>query len=87
MAYPNHLAIINAWPSLSEFAADIDASYNTAKHIRRRERIPPEYWPLVVAHAGRRAIAGINADLLARLYPISRPARAAAPATMAEATQ
>lgn len=68
MSYTDHVSIIDAWPSLREFAADIGASYNTTKHIRRRGRIPAEYWTRLVEAAGRRQLTGVDFEMLARLY-------------------
>lgn len=59
--------VIAAWPSLSEFAKDIGVSENTAKLMRFRDSVAPEYWPFVVDHAKSRKIKGISLELLHKL--------------------
>lgn len=68
MRYADHLSIIEAWPSLTDFAEDIGVSYNTAKHIRRRGRIPADYWTRLVEASKRRGIAEVDLETLAGLY-------------------
>jgi len=63
----SHGDIISAWPSLSDFAADIGQAYNTAKAIRRRGRIPAWHWQSCVEGAQRRGISGVSLDVLAGL--------------------
>lgn len=60
-----HLAAINLWPSLSSFAADLGIAYGTAKAMRRRGKIPAEYWTAMVAAAERRNIEGVSLEALA----------------------
>lgn len=60
-----HVDLINKWPSLSAFAGDIGVSYGTAKAMRRRGVVPPEYWVAAVEGAARRDIAGITLSNLA----------------------
>lgn len=52
----SHADIINRWPSLSDFAFDLEIAYGTAKAMRRRSSIPPEYWTIVVSKAAERGI-------------------------------
>ena len=59
-----HTDIINLWPSLSDFAADMAIEYGTAKAMRRRGSIPPKYWPVIVSKAAERSINGVTADAL-----------------------
>ncbi|WP_136617028.1 MULTISPECIES: hypothetical protein [Mesorhizobium] len=67
-----HADVINLWPSLTEFAADIAVEYGTAKAMRRRESIPVEYWPALIRKAEERQIAGINpASLLDAAVPLA----------------
>lgn len=61
-----HFEIINLWPSLTDFADDIEVKYGTAKAMRRRSSIPAGYWPLVVAKAFGRGIDGVTIEILAR---------------------
>jgi hypothetical protein len=60
-----HSAVINLWPSLSAFAADLGIRYGTAKAMRRRGKIPPEYWVRLCNKAHDRGIDGVTTDLLA----------------------
>ncbi|HTV69299.1 MAG TPA: hypothetical protein VMF90_12250 [Rhizobiaceae bacterium] len=60
-----HVDVINLWPSLSEFAADLSIEYGTAKAMRRRGSIPSEYWVAVVKSAERRELAGVTLEALA----------------------
>lgn len=69
-----HAPIIDLWPSLSEFAADIRQSYNTAKAIRRRGFIPDWYWGDVVEAAKRREIDGVTLERLAEIAKSRAPA-------------
>nr|BDD43725.1 hypothetical protein 6 [Spirochaetaceae bacterium] len=60
-----HSDIINLWPNLSQFADDLGVRYGTAKAMRRRGRIPPEYWCCLVQKASERGICGVTTDALA----------------------
>lgn len=60
-----HSEIISQWPSLSEFAADIGVEYGTAKAMRRRSSIPPQYWVTIVAKAAERGVKGVTYEALA----------------------
>jgi len=59
-----HSEIIDRWPSLTDFASDLSVEYGTAKAMRRRGSIPPDYWPTVVQSASRRGINGVSLELL-----------------------
>jgi len=52
----SHTQIIDLWPSLSDFAADLRVPYGTAKAMRRRGSIPASYWAAVVARAQDRKL-------------------------------
>ena len=60
-----HSDVINLWPSLSLFADDLGVPYGTAKAMRRRGRIPSEYWFRLVQKADERGIEGVSTDVLA----------------------
>lgn len=60
-----HSDIINEWPSLSDFAEDLGVQYGTAKAMRRRNSIPPEYWMTVVNAARKRKIKAVKLESLA----------------------
>lgn len=59
-----HASIINLWPSLSDFADDLSVAYGTAKAMRRRGSIPPQYWPVVIRKADEREIEGVSLEAL-----------------------
>lgn len=65
-----HADLINLWPSLSVFADEIGAHYETAKAMRRRASIPPGYWVRVVDAAKRRGFADVTYERLAELVAI-----------------
>jgi hypothetical protein len=69
--------LIGLWPSLSDFAADLAVPYDTAKGMRRRGKIAPNYWTTLVEAAARRDIAGPSFELLSRLHA-RQPANAEA---------
>jgi hypothetical protein len=60
-----HADLIRLWPSLSEFAADLDVNYVTAKAMRFRSSIPASYWVAMVDAARRRGISGVDYQALA----------------------
>jgi hypothetical protein len=61
-----HETIINLWPSLSVFADDIGVSYGTAKAMRRRGSIPPQYWPRMIAKAVERGIKPVSFEIVSK---------------------
>lgn len=65
-----HADIINLWPSLSQFASDLGVRYGTAKAMRRRGRIPPEYWFRLAQKAKEHGIPGVTTDSLARAIAV-----------------
>ena len=60
-----HRPLIDRWPTLSDFAGDIGVSYNTAKAMRRRKKVPSEYWLAAVAAADSREIEGVTLEAFA----------------------
>ena len=60
-----HSEIISLWPSLADFACDLSIPYGTAKAMRRRDSIPPQYWNAVVLGASERSIDGVGLQQLA----------------------
>jgi len=74
-----HADIINLWPSLSDFAADLSIEYGTAKAMRRRGSIPSEYWLALVRCAERRNINDVTLEALAKaVSPVTAPQETAA---------
>ena len=61
----SHTPIIEKWPSLSDFAADLGVAYGTAKAMRRRGSIPADRWVEVVEKAKARQIEGVSLEILA----------------------
>jgi predicted GNAT superfamily acetyltransferase len=68
----SHRDIIDRWPSVREFAADIGITYNSANLMRHRHSINARYWDRVVEAAKARGLRGINHKLLSSTYR-SRP--------------
>lgn len=68
-----HADLINLWPSLADFAADIGVEYGTAKAMRRRSSIPSEYWLAMVRSADVRTIAGVTLEALAAAVAVPLP--------------
>lgn len=66
-SYMSHADLISGWPSISVFAEDIGAPYQTAKAMRRRGSIPSRYWLRVVEAAAARGISGVSLEALAEL--------------------
>jgi hypothetical protein len=67
--------IIDRWPSLTTYAADIGVRYGTAQVMRYRGSIPAKYWKRVVSAAAKRGIEGVTLDLLASIEAEPRPRR------------
>lgn len=61
----SHTPIIDKWPSLSDFAADLGIQYGTAKAMRRRGSIPADRWVEVVEKAKARKLKGVSLEALA----------------------
>ena len=59
--------IIELWPSIGEFAADIGVKEGTAKLMRFRDSIHANYWVAVVEAAKARRIKGVSLQTLAAL--------------------
>lgn len=60
-----HADLINQWPSLAVFAADLGVPYVTAKAMRRRMSIPASYWSRLVECAAARQLDGVTLEALA----------------------
>lgn len=57
-------AIIDRFGGNTKFAEVIGKGPSTASEMRRRESIPPEYWPALIHAAKDRGIAGVTAESL-----------------------
>lgn len=71
-----HSQIIDLWPSLTEFAGDISVQYGTAKAMRRRSRVPDEYWLVLVRRAEARGLQGVTLEALAEAVAVEQPPQA-----------
>jgi hypothetical protein len=58
-------ALIDQWPTIVEFAADVGCGYEAARQMRRRESIDPKHWPKVVSVSEGRGIEGVTFEWLA----------------------
>lgn len=65
--FASHRDVIDAWPSVAEFATDIGIAYERAKGMRRRNSITFDCAHAVVLAAAARGIEGVSHELLARL--------------------
>lgn len=63
--------LIDLWPTIGHFAADVGCGYEAARQMRRRSSIAPEHWPKVVEASHARQIEGVTFEWLA----LSRPAK------------
>lgn len=61
----SHKEIIDKWPSLGEFAADLGVAYGTAKAMRQRASIPANRWAEVVEKARARKLKDVSLEKLA----------------------
>ena len=59
--------VIEAWPSIAAFAADMGAPYPTVTSWRTRNSIPPQRWAAVVEAAEQRGVEGVSLASLAAL--------------------
>jgi len=74
MSEPTSISsLIDFWPTIAEFAAEVGCGYEAARQMRRRESIAPEHWTKVISVSEAREISGVTYEWLARQ-------RAAAPA-------
>ena len=52
--------LINCWPTVRAFAADIEVGIEAAFQMKKRNRIAPHHWARVMSAAEGRSIPGIN---------------------------
>lgn len=57
--------VINQWPSLNEFGADLGITRLLAQQWRRRDSIPAGYWPRLIEKAADRRIKRVTLENLA----------------------
>ena len=65
--YESFVAVIEAWENAEVLAGDINTTGGNTRIWKQRDSIPSSYWEAVVAAAGKRGLAGITYELLARL--------------------
>lgn len=66
--------LIARWPSVAEFAREIDVQYQTARKMNDRNNIHSEHWEVVLGAARARGIR-VSADDLLRMSRVRRDAR------------
>ncbi|WP_037070275.1 hypothetical protein [Rhizobium favelukesii] len=59
-------ALIEQWPTITEFAAEVGCGYEAARQMRRRQSIAPEHWAKVVEVAKAKSIDGVTFEWLAK---------------------
>lgn len=52
--------LINCWPTVRAFAADIEVGIEAAFQMKKRNRIAPHHWARVMSAAEGRGITGIT---------------------------
>jgi len=77
-------AIIDLWPSVREFAADLDVPPTHVAVWRHRNSIPADHWADLVSAAKRRRIK-LSLDALAQIAKAKRASRPAPRRAPAEA--
>ncbi len=58
-------ALIDQWPTIAEFAADVGCGYEAARQMRIRESIAPKHWNGVIAATTAKGIDGVDWKWLA----------------------
>lgn len=71
---PDFTALIDLWPSARAFGREVagEKHQEQGRIWRRRNRVPKDLHPAVVAAAKGRGIEGVTLELLARLYAAGR---------------
>lgn len=57
-------ALIDQWPTITEFAADVGCGYEAARQMRMRNSIAPKHWPSVIQASAARGIEGVSFEWL-----------------------
>ncbi len=76
--------LIEMWPSIGAFAADVGVPYETANSWKKRNSIPAKNWPEVIAAAGRGGFPDVTFERLAKLARARAKNGATAKAVAAE---
>lgn len=59
-------ALIEQWPTITEFAAEVGCGYEAARQMRRRQSIAPEHWANVISASKAKEIDGVTFEWLAQ---------------------
>lgn len=59
-----HSEMLNAWQDDRTLAEDMGVAYHRARDWRRRNSIPPQYWPKFVCLCESRGIEGVSLETL-----------------------
>lgn len=65
--------LIDKWPTIAAFAADIGCGYEAARKMRDRGSIAPEHWAAVISAAKAEGISGVTYEWLASRRPAPAP--------------
>lgn len=60
------------WPSLVDFAGDVNVPVSLVRVWRHRKAIPARYWAVIEMQARRRGIQGVSASDLAALASVQK---------------
>jgi hypothetical protein len=60
--------LIDAFGGATEFAKVIDKNPSTASEMKRSGSIRVSYWPVIVAAAAERGIAGVSSETLMLMH-------------------
>ena len=60
-------ALIGLWPTKSIIASDCDVDYGVVNQWDRRNRIPPDYWEMLISSAKKHDIPNVTYELLVAL--------------------
>lgn len=60
--------LIGRWPTVRDFATDIECGLEAAFQMKKRNRIAPHHWARVISAAEARKIVGVNHDWLLDRY-------------------
>jgi len=64
--------LIGQWPTVRDFASDIECGVEAASQMKKRNRIAPHHWARVISAAEARGMPGINFGWLAARYGAPR---------------
>lgn len=56
--------LIDQWPTITSFAADVGCGYEAARQMRMRQSIAPKHWPSVIKASKDRGIEGVSFEWL-----------------------